>query len=68
MHQKTRLAVAVIKLLAGARVEFAFTLGSRFCHRELLCFFKWDFLAFFKPMAPRFNRGSRKQKTTALAG
>jgi hypothetical protein len=38
MHQKMRLTVAVSKLLAGARVEFAFTLKSRFCHRELLWF------------------------------
>jgi hypothetical protein len=38
MHQKMRLAVAVSMLLAGARVEFAFTLESRFCHRELLWF------------------------------
>ena len=38
MHQKMRLAVAVSKLLVGARVEFAFTLESRFCHRELLWF------------------------------
>jgi hypothetical protein len=28
MHQKMRLAVAVSKLLTGARVEFAFTLKS----------------------------------------
>jgi hypothetical protein len=38
MHQKMRLAVAVLKLLAGARVEFVSTLKSRFCHRELLWF------------------------------
>jgi hypothetical protein len=38
MHQKMHLAVEVLKLLAGARVEFIFTLKSRFCHRELLWF------------------------------
>jgi hypothetical protein len=38
MHQKMRPAVAVSKLLAGARAEFVFTLKSRFCHRELLWF------------------------------
>jgi hypothetical protein len=38
MHQTMRLAVAVSKLLTGARVEFVFTLESRFCHRELLWF------------------------------
>jgi hypothetical protein len=31
------------KLLAGARVEFSFALKSRFCHRELLWFWKWNF-------------------------
>jgi hypothetical protein len=38
MHQKMRLAVAISKLLTGTRVEFAFALKSRFCHRELLWF------------------------------
>jgi hypothetical protein len=33
-----RLAVAISNLLTGARMEFAFTLKSRFCHRELLWF------------------------------
>jgi hypothetical protein len=38
MHQKMRLAVAVSKLLTGARMEFVFTLKSCFSHRELLWF------------------------------
>jgi hypothetical protein len=51
MYQKMRLAVAVSKLPTGARMEVAFTLKSRFCHRELLWFRKWNFLTLLKPMA-----------------
>jgi hypothetical protein len=43
VHQKAHLAVAVSKLLTGARMKFVFTLKSRFCHRELLWFWKWNF-------------------------
>jgi hypothetical protein len=34
-HKKKQIAR---ELRPGARVEFAFTLKSRFCHRELLWF------------------------------
>ena len=48
-------------------VEFAFALKSRFCHRELLWFWKWQFLTFLNQWH-RFNQGSRKQITTAPVG
>jgi hypothetical protein len=67
MHQKMRLAVAVSKLLAGARVKSVFALKSRIVTAS--CFGSENgIFNHFLNQWHRFNRGSRKQITTAPVG